>query len=1036
MMRTLLFWMLAWGFLLQAQPQFTPEEQAYIKAHPVVTLGADYRWPPFEFTDRDGNHSGLASEYARLIERKSGLKIKVVSGVWSDILSRMKRHEFDGLACAVKTDERSVYLRFSDPYLTVPMVIVGRVGEREFHTLHELEGRTVAINRDSYIHEWLTEKYPGIVLKLTDSNEEALEQLSLHRADAYVGNLAVSTYIINKYLLNNLAINAKIDEFTTAVSVAVDRKNPLLYGIIAKSLAAISPREEQAIRKRWRENLGPADQLLNFTQAEREWIESHRVIRYVIDNDWEPLEYLSNDGTRYMGIVSSYLEKLGEKSGINFERVPTDSWGQSVARIDAGEADMYSCVSETPSRKEILNFSKPYVVMPLVFVTRNDTPFIADIGQISQQRIVLIEGYALTELMKRDHPDIDYVIVKNIYEAMDRILKEEADVYIDLLPVMSSYIQKRGFSNLKISGISEYKFAYSFALRKELGETGIAVINKVIDSIDQVERDRIYNHWVNVRYDKQIDYTLLKQIVAVFLIIIAASLFWNRRLSAEVAKRKEAQHALKELNKKLLVATNEAESANRAKSEFLSNMSHEIRTPMNAILGFAELLDDALEESRLKSFVKTIRSSGENLLALINDILDLSKIESGKFEIVNRATNLRRLLNELVAVFSLQARQKGLELELEIDERLPEVVLVDPVRLRQILFNLVGNALKFTDTGHIRIALRVNEVKEHLSKVDLSVSVADSGIGIAPESREKIFDVFEQQANQDVGRYGGTGLGLSISRKLATLMDGVLEVESEQGKGSCFTLTFRHLDIASLEAEEPLEAERWNNVIDFEEAVVLVADDVANNRLLVRESFAGTKVRVLEAQNGREAIETVDGQHVDLVLMDIRMPELDGYRATRQIKERHDIPVIALTASIMPAELERINEHRFDGYLRKPVSRQELYAEVSRFLTPLTRVADLTDAARFEQHDPDTLRALLSELEEDALYREALKSNDMERISRFAAQITLAASRHGVPAVEEYARQLHDAVDTFDVALIGHLMQEYPHILDQLRQRI
>ncbi len=1035
-MRTLLFWMLVWGYLLQAQPQFTPEEQAYIKAHPVVTLGADYRWPPFEFTDRNGNHSGLASEYARLIERKSGLKVKVVSGVWSDILSRMKRHEFDGLACAVKTDERSVYLRFSDPYLTVPMVIVGRVGEREFHTLHELEGRTVAINRDSYIHEWLAEKYPGIVLKLTHSNEEALEQLSLHQADAYVGNLAVSTYIINKYLLNNLSINAKIDEFTTAVSVAIDRENPLLYGIIAKSLAAISPREEQAIRKRWRENLGPADQLLNFTQAEREWIESHRVIRYVIDNDWEPLEYLSNDGTRYMGIVSSYLVKLEEKTGIDFERLPTDSWAQSVAKINSGEADMYSCVSETPSRKAVTNFTDPYIVMPLVFVNRKDDPFIADIRHLSGQKVVLIEGYAMTELMRRDHPEIDYVIVKNIYEAMERIVKKEADVYIDLLPVMSNYIQKRGFSNLKVAGISEYKFSFSFALRKELGTTGVAVINKVIDSIDQEERDRIYNEWVQVRYDKQIDYTLLKQIVAVFVIIIAASLFWNRRLSVEVAKRKEAQHALKELNKKLLVATNEAESANRAKSEFLSNMSHEIRTPMNAILGFAELLDDALEESRLKSFVKTIRNSGENLLALINDILDLSKIESGKFEIVNRATSLRRLLEELVAVFSLQARQKGLELELEIDDRLPEVVLVDPVRLRQILFNLVGNALKFTDAGHIRIALRVNEVKEHLSKVDLSVSVADSGIGIAPESREKIFDVFEQQANQDVGRYGGTGLGLSISRKLATLMDGVLEVESEPGKGSCFTLTFRHLDIASLEAEEPLEAERWNNVIDFEEAVVLVADDVANNRLLVRESFAGTKVKVLEAQNGREAIETVDGQHVDLVLMDIRMPELDGYRATRQIKERHDIPVIALTASIMPAELERINEHRFDGYLRKPVSRQELYAEVSRFLTPVTRVADLTDAARFEQYDPDTLRALLSELEEDALYRDALTSNDMERISRFAAQITLAASRHGVPAVEEYARQLHDAIDTFDVALIGHLMQEYPRILDQLRQRI
>ena len=229
------------------------------------------------------------------------------------------------------------------------MVIVTKRGNDELKKLDDLKGKTVSVNKDSYIHEWLETKYPDIKLKLSHSNEESLEMLSLGKVDAYVGNLAVSTYIINKDLLNNLKIVAKIDEFQTAVSIAIDKEKPLLFSIIQKSVQSISLQEDQEIKSRWSENLSISDELLKFNEKEQAWIDKHRTIRYVIDNDFEPLEYLSNNGAIYSGIASSYMELLAKKTGITFVRVPTTVWSQSVEKINAREADMYSCLTETAS---------------------------------------------------------------------------------------------------------------------------------------------------------------------------------------------------------------------------------------------------------------------------------------------------------------------------------------------------------------------------------------------------------------------------------------------------------------------------------------------------------------------------------------------------------------------------------------------------------------------------------------------------------------------------------------------------------------
>lgn len=1022
---------------LYATLTFTPEEQEYIKNNPVVTLGSDYKWPPFDFVDKNGAPTGLSYDYIQLIFQKSGLKFKIYPAVWAETIKNMQDKKFDGLTCAVKTEERDKFLYFTDPYLSVPMVIIANINTNDIKTLDDLKGKVVSINKGSYIHEWLEEKYPSIKLLPSTSNEDSLEMLSLGKVDAYVGNLAVSTYIINQYLINNLKIVAKLEEFQTSISLAVDKDKTVLFNIIQKTLKDISPKEAQAINSKWSKSLESSKELLNFTPQEQAWIERHKEIRYVIDNHFEPLEYLAKEGTTYAGIASSYLELIRQKTGINFVRLPTSVWSQSVEKINTRQADMYTCLTRTPERDKMVNFTQPYIIMPQVFITRNDVKFITDIKELYGKKVVFVEGYAQNELIQQEHPKIEPVIVKDIVDAFKAVVKGDAYAYIELLPVASNYIQKSGFSNLKISGISKYESTFHMALRNDWEDEGIAILNKVINSISEEEKNSIYNQWIQVKYDKTIDYTIVFQIAGVFFLIMIGTLFWNRKLSAEIDKRREVELALQELNTKLLVATQEAQSATQAKSNFLSNMSHEIRTPMNSILGFAELLDEKVDDKKLKSFIKTIRSSGENLLMLINDILDLSKIESGKFEIINKATPLKKLLEETVALFVLQAEQKELKLELEVDKNLPEVIFVDAFRLKEILTNLIGNALKFTDTGFIKVITQVHRVHKHLSKIDIIIRVHDSGIGIPKEAQSKIFNIFEQQENQDARKYGGTGLGLAISKKLAMLMGGSLDVQSDVGKGSVFTLKLNSLDIASLQ-DEGIQSDLILNydAIDFEKATILVADDVEQNRKLIKESFDATFIEVIEAVDGQDAIEKVKTYPIDLILMDIRMPVLDGYTATRIIKESSNIPIIALTASIMLEELTKIKEQRFDGYLRKPVSQNELYSELAKFLKYTPKSSTPRHEETIEVDNVEDLKNFLHELDVEPLYQDAIAQNDLQIITQFALALHKASTHYNIIYLQGYAQTLLDKIETFDIAQIETLLRDYPKIIKTLMQKI
>jgi two-component system sensor histidine kinase EvgS len=913
------------------------EESRWLARKDTLTIGT---WlpeiSPIDYESGGEYYQGVNADYLALLQKNLNIKIAIKQyDSEQEALAALSRNEVDTLLTQLSSRKTpgSDLLRTSALIKTWPTLVTSLK-----NTLLPLATRkevTLACVRNCAFLDVAKVAFSNAKITLYDSDYQAMSSVMSGQNQYFIGNNVTTANCISKYFSQSLVITHYFNKQQQYNYFVTNQSQPLLRNILESFITSISNETHMRVMQNWlnRGNLSYLNKPIPFSPEEKSWLKKHPEIRVLINPNYPPFTLVDHDG-ELRGIMADLLNIIQLQTGLEFKPVIVNSNAEMTREMTEDNWDMIPAATLNNEAQKFVSFSDSLMNVSFVIVTTHHETAAA--LKAKPMRIALAAEHILAHDLKRRYPQATWIETDNVSVAMKMVEEGEVDAAITTELSARYMIDHYYPQNMHYMRLPDTPPAsISFAMSRDEPELK-SILSKALQAIPPRDILQMTEKWSKISSGQIDTWSLYSkqfyQVVIFALVLIAISLGWGLSLSREVRKRKQSQRQLEEqlqlkeaLSHELEAEKDKAIQATKAKSRFLASMSHELRTPVSSIVGFLELLSSSdLSVSQRKEAIALAGATAQSLLGLIGKILDVDKIESGKYQIAPQWTDLTQLMDLQCHSFDALAKQKGIVLrctsELGADER----VLIDPQAWRQILTNLVGNALKFTEQGSIQVTARLAPLDDKHGT--LVVTVSDTGCGISPEEQKTLFHRYVQ-ARQ--GReQTGSGLGLVICKELVTLMGGTLEMSSRQSQGTTFTIT-----LAVETAKQSLTPTRDTPAAlsPLPRLSILIADDNPTNRLLLKRQLNAIGYNVDEASDGEEAEAKIANKPYDLLITDVNMPKKDGLALAASLRKQHfQLQIWGLTASALSQSREQCLQSGMDQCLFKPVSIQTLTHELSK----------------------------------------------------------------------------------------------------------
>jgi PAS domain S-box-containing protein len=937
----------------------TKEQREWLASHPTIMYTGDPNHLPYEAFDEKGFHKGMVSDYLDIIEQKLKIKInRVPSASWLNVVQRSKEYQVDMFSDYTNDKEFEDSHILTKGFIKSPVVIVKQ--KRDFQPfisdLSELKKESIAVGKAYAFLKPIFEKYPSLNYIEVGTVEDVLKGVSVGKYDTAFVSLNIATYNITRHGLRNLQIVGKSD-FDMELGFQIVKENAIFADILNRTFESITQEEHQSISNRWASAEAKKymhyKYLLMLSAAVAflillYFIRSYELKKKIKKSTSELSKLLKTfdehviaSETDLEGNITYASEAFCKINGYTREEFLGKS--HSMIKNPDNEPQVY---------KELWDTIKAGKVWQgLVKNRRKDGSFYwvdtvitqnyDESGRVSGYMAIRHEATAKIEL-KEFSVNLEK-IVQNRTDELYTLSSQQKAIFdsatIGILLLENRIIKQVNNQACKMFGYTEEELIGGTT--RAICESD-AVYEKVRDYYEIIREGKIAS-WEQNIIRKDGTFFIAK-------VSLKAKDYKNPLVGvvATIDDITLEHKALADMQE----AKKIAEESTKAKSQFLANMSHEIRTPMSAIIGMAYLVLETDLSIKQRSYIQKIENAAKNLLGIINDVLDFSKIEAKKMTLEHKEFRLENIFETLLDMFIFKMDEKNLNMLFNIGQNVPSSLIGDSLKLSQVLINLVSNAVKFTSSGEIIISVKVAKIKKE--SVRLEFEVKDSGIGLSKEQIKGLFTPFHQADGSITRTYGGTGLGLSISKYLVEMMGGTIGVESEMGMGSRFYFSVK-MDLSDknktiLKHNMPRKLSSSSNLhtggkySDYENiansiggAKILLVEDNVQNQEIATELLNKVGIEVVVANNGKEALEKIDERDFDGVLMDCQMPVMDGYEATRVIREKkgfQTIPIIAMTANNTQSDKEQCFNAGMNDFVAKPIDVKNFYNVLMKWITP------------------------------------------------------------------------------------------------------